>query len=455
MTPDIERWQRRLTELAADRDVPGAALAIAVDGEVHTAVTGVLNRQTGVEVTPDSLFQVGSTAKVYTATATMRLVETGKLDLDAPIRDVMPEFRVADPETTARVTPRHLLTHTSGIAGDVFEDTGCGDDAVERFVARCADVGQDVPLGSTFSYSNTGFVVLGRVIERVTGEAWDDALDALVLQPLGLERTQSRLERILRFRSAYGHVGPRGQVELAPVWGLPRSASPAGATLCASASDVARFGQMFLSRGAGPDGSPFLRAETVDEMVRPQAPVYDSARSGESRGLGWVLHQWNGRTVYEHGGGTIGQRAYFEVVPDRNVVIVLLTNGRNQMAEDLYAELFAELCGLERPARLGPDPEAKTTALDGYVGTYERFGSRTDIEVRDGRVVGTDRLIEPLASALPHIDPITYELRPSTAGGNVFVSQDEGDDAWRPVAFSEIGGERYLHAGGRAQRKVR
>ena len=138
---DAAHWQRRLAALAKRHSVPGAQLGIlrlageGADDELVTVASGILNVDTGVATTTDSLFQIGSISKVWTATVAMQLVDEGLLDLDAPVVEVLPELRLADPDVTKQVTLRHLLTHTSGIDGDVFTDTGRGDDCLEKYVA--------------------------------------------------------------------------------------------------------------------------------------------------------------------------------------------------------------------------------------------------------------------------------------------------------------------------------
>src|SRR3954454_17008925 len=123
MTLDMTQWQDRLPLLADQHGVPRAPLAILDGDEVGEAAYGVLNIRTGVEVTPDSLFQIGSITNVWTATLVMQLVDEGKLDLDVPVVTYLPDFKVADAEVTRTVTTRHLLAHTSGIDGDKFLDT--------------------------------------------------------------------------------------------------------------------------------------------------------------------------------------------------------------------------------------------------------------------------------------------------------------------------------------------
>jgi CubicO group peptidase (beta-lactamase class C family) len=143
-------WERRLRDLAGECGVPGAVLGVARGAETVEVSCGVTNVDTGVAVTPDTLFQVGSVTKVWTATVVMRLVEQGRLDLDEPVVSYLPELRLADPVVTRTVTMRHLLTHTSGIDGDFYgQGTGRGDDCLGRYVAALADRTLTHPIAAT------------------------------------------------------------------------------------------------------------------------------------------------------------------------------------------------------------------------------------------------------------------------------------------------------------------
>jgi len=121
---DTNKLESALIEAIKAYEVPGAAVGLLKGDEVIEAAAGVLNLDTGVEVTTDSVFQIGSQGKTWTAAALMTLVDEGLVDLDAPLRTYLPDFKVADPEVSEAVTPRHLLTHTSGIDGDFFDDFG-------------------------------------------------------------------------------------------------------------------------------------------------------------------------------------------------------------------------------------------------------------------------------------------------------------------------------------------
>ena len=449
---DSENWDEWLAELIRERKVPGASLAVLVDGEVRTATAGVTSLATGVEVTEDTLFQIGSIAKSYTATAIMRLAERGDLGLDAPVRDLLTGFRVADPAVTKTVTPRHLLAHTSGIAGECFEDTGRGDDALERYVAKCANLGQDVPLGRTMSYCNTGYSILGRMIEQVTGKVWDQAMRELLLDPLELDHTTILPEEALKYRVAWGHVSPEpgAPPQPAPRWDDARSLAPMGG-IAATAGDLIRFARLHLNHG-----EDLLSPGSTNEMQRPQVDVPERWATGDHWGLGWILRDWDGRRLFGHDGNMIGQSSHLVAHPTTGVAIALLANvsDSHELALAILKPLLRRLCRIDMPD--WPQPAPTTSPDDELVGRYERYGIRLDIARHNGDLQATASVIEPLLSQEPDEDhqPIAFPLEPSTAGPDVYVAKVPGTSTWMPAVFFDIDGERYVHMGARAQRRV-
>src|SRR5215211_1416922 len=191
---------------AMDRlHVPGVAIGI-VDGDAeHTAGFGVTNIEHPLPVDADTLFQIGSITKTVTATAAMRLVEQGRLDLDVPVRTYLPDLRLADEQVAANVTLRHLFNHTGGWAGDYFDDMGQGDDALAKIVAKLVDLPQLTPLGAVWSYNNAGFYLAGRVLEVVGGKPYEELARELVLEPLGMERSFFFPGDLMTYRFAVGH----------------------------------------------------------------------------------------------------------------------------------------------------------------------------------------------------------------------------------------------------------
>jgi CubicO group peptidase (beta-lactamase class C family) len=455
VTTDSDRWTGRLAELAERHQVPGATLGILRTGtgdvgdEVIEAAYGVLNLRTGVEVTTDSVFQLGSITKVWTATLVMQLVDEGRLELDAPIVEVLPELRLADPGVTAKLTMRHLLTHTGGIDGDVLTDTGRGDDCLEKYVALLAGAAQNHPLEATWSYSNSGFSLAGRVVEKLTGGTWDAALQQRLIGPLGLTHTGTLPEEALLHRAALGHLTEGGKPVPAPVWGIPRSAGPAGA-ITATAADLLGFARMHLTGGLAADGTRVLSAESAAAMAAHQADLPDKHTLGDSWGLGWERMGWGGHRLIGHDGNTIGQASFLRLLPERGMAVGLLTNGGNgaKLYEELYREIFDELAGVPVPHPLGPPATPVRVDPAKYVGVYERASVRQEVLIVDGSPVMRVGLTGPLAEVLPDQDA-DYPM--VAVGEDLFVCQDPETGNWIPATFYQLPtGERYVHFGARA-----
>lgn len=454
LTIDSTALQDRLDDARERHGAPGASLAVLTEHGVSVAASGVLNLDTGVEATPDSLFQIGSVTKVWTATLVMQLVEEGLVELDAPVRRYLPGFRVADEGVSESVTLHHLLTHTSGIDGDHFADPGRGDDALEKYVESCAPLRQVLPPGTMMSYCNTGFSILGRVIEVATDSVWDAALRARLIEPLGLGHTATLPEDVLRYRAAIGHIEPPGQeLRTAPAWGLPRSVGPAGA-ICASASDVVEFARLHLSGGRSAAGAQVVDPGLLRAMQEPQATVPSGGRGpfASHLGLAWAIYDWNGRAVVGHDGGTIGQSAFLRVVPDSGVALVLLANGGNVVAlfHELATDLLAETAGVEIPREIVPPDEPLPFDPAPYLGTYEREGTSFQVVSRDGGMVAIET-VTGLGSELTP-DPVELTLRLVDEGDDLFLTQHPvAPGLWIPVRFLTLSdGTRCLHAGGRA-----
>lgn len=445
-------WAARLHELAARHHVPGASLGILHRGRlIAEAATGTANLDAGIEATTDTLFQIGSISKVWTTTVAMALVDEGLLELDTPIVSYLHELRLSTEELTNGVTLRHLLTHTSGIDGDFFADTGRGDDCLEKFAALLGDVAANHPLGATLSYCNAGFVLLGRVLEHLTGVQWDELMRERLYRPLGLTHTATLPEEVLRFRAATGHVG--NPPAPAPMWGLMRSAGPAG-LICSIPRDVLAFARLHMNGGVTDDGTKVVSAGSVAAMQTPQAEVPDPDTLGHSWGLGWILDEWNGHRVYGHDGGTIGQSAFLRVLPDADLAICLLTNGGDtrSLFGDLFREIAQEVGGVTMRTPIEPADEPVPVTPADHVGVYERLSARIEISERDGGLVMRNTPTGPLASLLPEEAP-ELPLHPVRPG--VFAVRQPGMETWFSVVFYTLAdGTPYLHHGARATPKV-
>jgi CubicO group peptidase (beta-lactamase class C family) len=454
---DNEWLQTRLQESLAKHDVPGAVVGVLQDGDIAEAAAGVVNLNTGVETTPDTVFQIGSQGKSWTATVAMQLVDEGLLGLDEPIKTYLPDFRVADLGVSETVTLRHLLTHTSGIDGDHFEDFGRGDDCLERYVASCSKLEQTHPLGATMSYCNTGYSITGRLIEVVTGKVWDQAMRERLYTPLGLTHTGTLPEEAILHRVSVGHMPfkPGEKAQVAPVWLLPRITGPAG-LINSTARDVLAFAQLFVSDGVGPDGKQVVSADAIKTMKEPQIELPDPYVLGSHWGVGLILFDWDGHRLYGHDGDTLGQHSLLRILPEAGLAVTLLTNGpgARDVYRDLFAEIFSEVAGVTMPPSTPPAPsEPPDLDLAAYAGHYERLAISYELEVDGDELAGTVTVSGPLAAMVP--DPV-MKLRMRPVDARTFFVFSEGEEEPSTAAFYEFedGVPTYLHQGARANRRV-
>lgn len=455
--------QRRLDAALAATGVPGAVLAVGVGDELVEVAGGVLHRGTGAAATTDSWFQIGSVTKVLTGTLIMQLVDRGVVLLDDPVRKHLPGFALADPAAADTVTVRRLLNHTSGIDGDYFADFGVADDAVERYVASLEGVDQVHQPGAMFSYCNSGFSVLGRILEVHHGAPYAQVLAEHLLAPLGVDGGTTAAQAIMR-RSAVGHVpgpdlddGTAGPDVPAPAWCLPgaESAAPAGSTPMMSAAGLVAFARMHLAEGVTADGTRVLSAQAARAMREPQADV-PGDRPLTGMGLAWGRYVRGGELVLGHNGGTLGQLSFLRVHPGTGTVVVLLTNGAKGgvVWRELGESVLAELTGLPTP----PDPELPESALAvdaGVAGTFLRRDIAVEVVVAGAAIDVTTSTKPGTPAAAMGGESVTTRWLPSRVDADAvqFLSAELTDGVRDMLVFlgrQPDGSYRHVHHGGRA-----
>ena len=441
----LSEIQAALHALAKQHKVPGAAMAILSGKEYLEFVTGVTNVDTKLPVTSDTHFQIGSNTKVMVATLIMKLQEQGKLNLDDPIRKHIPELKLSDNSYLDQITVRHLLTHTNGIdAADYFNDYGWGDDAIERFVASLDQCGQIYPPGEMWSYCNAGTVLCGRLIEKVTGLPFVQAIHEQLFEPLKLKQTTMRFTDMLVRNTATGHITKPGEDEpsVTPQPLLPMSTAPAGALTSSTVRDMVKFAKLHID-----GGRDYLSKESVRAMQQVQAKM-PVAMGAESMGVGWILSEWGGERVLLHGGGTVGQLSSFYVLPDRPFVFVLLTNG-SPGGGALFAAIgkyvFEEFAGVSMPEPMKVPDDPPKLDLKPYVGLYRRRDIDLDIKLDNGKLMATSRYTGPLAG-LGNEEPIPLvpiDRETFAMGGEGRIEFMDFDRQGRPT---------YVHTGRVAKR---
>lgn len=455
--------EKKLAELIETHGVPGAQLAVLDGDEITEVAAGVLSIRTGSPVTTDALFLPGSIGKLYTAALVLRLVDEGLVDLDQPVKTYLPDFQVRDERARDTVTVRDLLRHASGFDGDVFIDTGRGDDALPRYMEEIVDLPQIAEPGQIWSYSNSGFSILGRLVEVVGETVFETAMKERLLAPLGLQHSVVFPEEVIPHPNAVGHEpDPENpdSLRVSDPWGLYRSCGPMGASLVASAGDVIRFALMHLDGGVAADGTRVLSAEIVAAAQEPQISLVDDTVLGEAWGLGWILDRFGDVRVIGHDGNSLGQNAFMRVSPEHRFGFCLQTNVESALA--MYRELAAWLF----EDRLGVTPRQDPTPLDStvvtdpsrYTGTYRREGLVFEIGATgDGSLHATVTVSHAAADlqSLPPMDELP--LVPVERDDSFLLKLPIADADLLAVFFNpadEGGAPTYLHFGGRAHKRV-
>ena len=307
--------------------VPGAALGVWHDGREQCAFFGTESLNTHVTVGPETLFQLGSLSKTYTATAIWRLIDQGKVKLDGFVREYLPDFKLADADAAGQITIANLLEHSAGFYGSDGSYVGENDDALARYVAEVLpNSPQLFPVGAFPSYNNDGFTLLGRVIEVVSGKPYNDAMDELLLGPLQLKDTTLDRPTAMSRRHVDGHYqGPiNGQIRYSvqtPLF-LPRALDPAGGQW-ATVSDVLAYGRFHLSlgkEGPAPATSRWRVCTRCRHRWRP-GPGLDI-----KIGRNWFAQEAGGITSFNHNGDTAGCHAVFVAFPEQRLVVALPLN---------------------------------------------------------------------------------------------------------------------------------
>jgi CubicO group peptidase (beta-lactamase class C family) len=363
---DPDRLSGTLSALARKHQVPGAQLAIHQGGETVAVEVGELEHGTGHRVTRDAAFPIGSISKTFTATVAMILVADGDLELDAPLSEHVPELGDLGDE----VTLRQLLSHTAGFAGGPGQEVPTTA-SIRRYVLdNCHRHNLVLSPGTGFSYSNMGYVLVGHLIEVITGMSWWDAMESILLRPLKIEPTfigAPGLQPLGR-PLATGHsvniaVGKTRPVEQS----LALAGAPTGG-LAVSAVDLVTLAMTHLAGGT-PSLLPTAYAEEMRQVVRHAEPV----GSADGWGLGLAVFGKGSTAWVGHFGAMNGTRCdvRFDVFSGRVVAFTSNANTGPYVWRELVDELRGD--GLDVPILGYSNVEALgqlTVPPPGCVGSY-------------------------------------------------------------------------------------
>ena len=378
--------------------MPGLAVGIVHDGKVTLRGVGITNLDDPLPVTPHTVFPIASISKTFAATAMLRLVEQGKLDLRAPVRRYLPDFRVRDENVSREVTVWHLLTHTGGWEGQVSGPER-GEDTLRNFVASINELMQVAPPEAAWSYNNAGFSIAGRVIEAVTGTSINRAIRDLVFQPLGLEHAGTTAGDFITQRFAAGHTVRDGTTALIRPFSPSVSVTAGGVGLCIT--DLLTYAQFHLGDGTA-KGERVLSRAALESMRVPQLAKQST---DDHIGIGWHLRTVGGLQTASHGGTLSGHILLLELVPERNFAIAILTNANTgwRAIQDIEREALRSYLGVSyaqnqaiahrglvetlpavQPLATQPEPSP-------YVGIYVRPSNKVVVRSEGGKLFVQDQ----------------------------------------------------------------
>jgi CubicO group peptidase (beta-lactamase class C family) len=425
--------------------VPGVAVGVLDRDGPRAWGFGVTNVDHPLPIDADTVFEIASITKTMTATVTARLAAEGKLDLDAPVRRYLPEFRVADPTVSGAVTVRDLFTHTAGWFGEYLEPTGRGDDAIAKGVATMTTLEQATPVG-VFSYNNVSLVVAGRIIELVSGRPYRDAVRELLFTPLGMTHSAFDPADVLYERLAAGHTVRDGAaVRVRARLSESTNGDPVGGVR-STVNDLLRYARFHLGDGTAPDGTRLLPERTLAAMREPRVRIGPLGHVG----LAWFLDDRGGTRLAAHGGATVAHMSQLVLAPQLGSAFVVLTNGANgtricgEVQEWLLAA-WLKLPPRPRPARLDRQPD-----LAPFTGRY--WAPLSDIELAaDGGALVMRLTWKGTVAERPTPPAVRLEF----TGPDTVAAAAPGDaPAMGDFLRGPDGSVAYFRWGSRARRKV-
>jgi CubicO group peptidase (beta-lactamase class C family) len=429
-------------------DVPGVAIGIWHTGKEYAEGFGITSVEHPLPVTADTLFQTGSISKTFTGTMIMKLVEDGKVDLETPVKKYIQDFNVQDKDVTERVTVRHLLTHMGGWVGDYFNDFGNGEDALDKMVKDIARLPQVQPLGTIWSYNNTGFNVASRIIEIITKKPYEQAAQEMLFDPLGLNMSFFYPSDLLfTHRFVVGHQKVKGKVQVARPWAIGRAGNGVGGVV-STVRDLLKYARFHMSNGK----KNVITGKSLKAMRVQQADA--GPRGG--MGITWFIRKVGDIRMYAHGGATNGQQAYFFFIPQKEFALAILTNsddggiitsGITNYAIKLY---FGAKPKLPKPIQK-PAGELKE-----YVGRYQIGTECFDLKVKGGHLIYHHIPLGGFPTPDTPPGPAMPRMRFSFYDEDKVIGLDEPyKDALGDFLRDGKGKLQFFRIGGRAHEKIK
>jgi CubicO group peptidase (beta-lactamase class C family) len=432
---DFSSLERVILAELSETNTPGAALGIVSgDRVIFAKGFGVADVETGAPVTPDMLFRLGSTTKMFTAAALVKLVEEGKLKLDEPIARYAKGLSPA----IGRLTPAQLLSHTAGLKDDAVMFGKHDDAELGETVRALKDDFLFAAPGRIFSYSNPGYWLAGYVIEEVSGRAYADQMSESLFKPLGMQRTTLRPTMAMTFPLSQGHEGTgKEKPKVIRPFADNTGNWPAG-SMFSSVNDLARFVIAFMNNGML-EGKQVLSQSLIAELSTPRTEV---PGTDSKYGFGLSIGPLRGVHLLQHGGSRSGFGSLIRMAPEQRIAVIVLINRTGGTLNKTAEKAMELMLPLEAEKQAKPEPRTMTEAeMTRYSGVYGDAPNRIEIMLRQGRLYLKRGSQEGLVKKI---------------GDSRFSAMIQGEAA--PLEFAIVTGPdgkaEFLQMGMRAMKKV-
>jgi len=338
-------WSQPLTSDQIDKlaeqtlktfNVPGIAVAVVKDDKVvHMKGYGVSSITTGKKTDENTLFAIASNSKAFTAAALGILVDEGKLKWETKVTDIIPEFRLYNSYVTEDFNIKDLLTHRSGMglgAGDLMLWPDSSTFTKEEIIHNLRYLKQTSSFRTKYDYDNLLYLVAGEVVDRITGQSWEEFVEERIMKPLEMTNSAASYNRV-RDRSNLmdAHIPVEGVLQVVPMY--QSSLFNSGAGIISSVADMSKWVMMHINRGSYGEynSKQLLREATHREMWTPQT-IIPVSNPGPYRshfaayGLGWGLTDVAGYLQASHTGGLGGVVTQVTIIPELKLGIIVFTN---------------------------------------------------------------------------------------------------------------------------------
>jgi CubicO group peptidase (beta-lactamase class C family) len=410
-------------------DGPGATIIVVKDGKtVFRKAYGMADIANKRPLSPDMALRIGSITKQFTATAILMLADEGKLSVDDDITRFLPDY----PTHGRRITIEHLLTHTSGIQSYTDKPEYEPDMARDMTVSQLIDTFKNDPLefepGARWHYDNSGYALLGAIIEKVSGLSYADFLQQRIFTPLGMTHTAYEGHERSVFPHATGYTSGAGGFQVAPP--LSMTQPYAAGAIVSSVDDLARWDAAIAS-------GKLLKAASWQRAFTPY--VLSTGKRTEY-GYGWGITTLRGRPVIDHDGGINGFRSFALRLPADKIYVAVLENADDGMPGPEGAAMRAAAIAIGKPF-----PEYKETAvdpklLDAYSGLYtidnkrnwtvRHVGDRLTIQEPGGPLVTVSAFSESGFFELGTLHWVEFKRDDAGAVTRVVMHWGEREGSW-------------------------